>query len=106
MKANCGFVVSAFTLYEKWSESWVEIFNALRDGVVSSVVVIWFAYQVGELVMSAYQYFEELRKQKIQKIRQEERERILKRLENSLQEQRVSEKVIQHTVQKCLFLRQ
>ena len=45
--------------------------------------------------MGAYQYFQDLKERKIQKVRQEDRERIQKRLENSLWEQGVSEKVIQ-----------
>ena len=57
----CGVAVSAFTLYDEWSNGWLEIFNAIRDGIVSSVVVVWFVFQVMESAMGAYQYFTDLR---------------------------------------------
>lgn len=44
----CGIAVSAFTLYEKWGNGWLEIFNEIRNGIVSSVVVVWFVFQVAD----------------------------------------------------------
>ena len=44
----CGVAVSAFTLYEKWGNGWLEIFNEIRNGIVSSVVVVWFVFQVAD----------------------------------------------------------
>lgn len=40
--------MSAFTLYEKWGNGWLEIFNEIRSGIVSSVVVVWFVFQVAD----------------------------------------------------------
>lgn len=47
----CGVVVSAFTLYEKWSQSWLAIFDALWISIIGSVVIVWFGFQVGDMVM-------------------------------------------------------
>lgn len=94
--------MSAFTLYEKRNERWLEIFDALWSGIVGSVVIIWFGFQLKESVMGAYQSFLDYREARLQKARdeaeerghREERERILKRLE-LLREKGVSEEVIQ-----------
>ena len=53
----CGVAVSGFTLYDEWSKGWLEIFDEIRNGIVNSVVVVWFVFQVMESVMGAYQYF-------------------------------------------------
>lgn len=46
----CGFAVSVFTLYKKRDKCWIEIFDALWNGIVGSVVV-WFGFQVVDLVV-------------------------------------------------------
>ena len=51
----CGVAVSAFTLYDEWSEGWLEIFDVLWIRVLGSVVVVWFVFQLTELGMGAYQ---------------------------------------------------
>lgn len=41
-----GVAASVFTLYKKWDKCWTEIFDAVWSGVVGSVVVVWFGFQV------------------------------------------------------------
>ena len=71
----CGFGVSIFTVWtlcgNETSESWIDIFDAVWNGIVGSVVVVWFVFQVTESAMGAYQYFQDLKEQKLQEIRKE-----------------------------------
>ena len=71
----CGVAVSVFTIWTLCrrdpSESWIDIFDAVWNGIVGSVIVVWFVFQVTESVMGAYQYFQDLKEQKLQKIRKE-----------------------------------
>ena len=46
----CGVAVSAFTLYDEWSNGWLEIFDEIRNGIVNSVVVVWFLFQVADWI--------------------------------------------------------
>lgn len=45
----CGFGVSIFTVWtlcgNETSESWIDIFDAVWNGIVGSVVVVWFLFQ-------------------------------------------------------------
>ena len=45
----CGFGVSIFTVWtlcgREPSESWIDIFDAVWNGIVGSVVVVWFVFQ-------------------------------------------------------------
>ena len=100
----CKIVMSARALCDKWRGGWrlgdlldlfknilkVEIFNEIGKVVFSSVVIVWFGFQVMESVVGAYQYFQGLREAHRQKIRKEERERFVKFLED----QKVSEKIV------------
>ncbi len=98
--------MSARALCDKWRGGWrlgdlldlfknilkVEIFNEIGKVVFSSVVIVWFGFQVMESVVGAYQYFQGLRETHRQKIREEERERFVKFLED----QKVSEKIVRN----------
>ena len=48
----CGFGVSIFTVWtlcgNETSESWIDIFDAVWNGIVGSVVVVWFLFQVAD----------------------------------------------------------
>ena len=95
----CGVAVSAFTLYDEWSKDWLEIFDEIRNGIVSSVIVVWFVFQVRETAMGAYQYFQDLKEQKLQKIRKEAEEQARKearqRYDEALHRLKYSEEEIQ-----------
>ncbi len=102
----CGVAVSAFTLYDEWGKGWLEIFNEIRDGIVSSVVVVWFLFQVTESVMGAYQYFTDLRdahrkeredrlRDEIAKEEQERREQFVKEVVKLLEKNNAPQADIQ-----------
>ena len=94
-----GIGVSVFTVWTLWGKSdksWIDIFDAVWNGIVGSVVFVWFAYQAFDwglsAIMSAGDYFlrqierrkEEDRKREEElqeKGRQEERERVRKYIE-------------------------
>lgn len=82
----CGVAVSVFTLVDEWGNGWLEIFDEIRNSIVSSVVVVWFVFQVMESAMGAYQYFQDLKEQKLQKMRQEAEDRRQKELEQARKE--------------------
>ena len=86
-----GLAVSAFALYEKWSESWLEIFDVLWSRVFGSVVIVWFGFQVGESAMGAYQSYLDYR---AARLRAAEEKR--KRFEDALRRLGVSEDTIQN----------
>ena len=50
----CGVAVSVFTIWtlcgRKPSESWIDIFDAVWNGIVGSVVVVWFVFQAVDWV--------------------------------------------------------
>lgn len=95
----CGFAVSAFTLYDEWSKGCLEMFDEIRNGIVSSVVVVWFVFQVRETAMGAYQYFMDLKKARLQEAEerasQEMRERFAKEVLELLHKEKASQEVIQ-----------
>ena len=95
----CGVAVSAFTLYDEWSKGWLEIFDEIRNGIVNSVVVVWFVFQVRETTMGAYQYFMDLKKARLQEAEerasQEMRERFAKEVLELLHKEKASQEVIQ-----------
>ena len=47
--STCGFGVSIFTVWtlcgNETSESWIDIFDAVWNGIIGSVVVVWFLFQ-------------------------------------------------------------
>lgn len=87
----CGFGVSIFTVWtlcgNETSESWIDIFDAVWNGIVGSVVVVWFLFQAVDWAIPRVKkhiykimawgdpYREALRKEALQKMRQEEQER-------------------------------
>ena len=71
-----GVAVFVLTLLRKeWSKKILEIFDAVWNGIVGSVVVVWFVFQVTESVMGAYQYFQDLKEQKLREICKEAEEK-------------------------------
>ena len=93
-----GIVVSVFTLVDQWRQSWLEIFDEIRNGIVSSVVFVWFVFQIGETAVGAYQYFMDLKKARLQeaeeKGRKEAEDRVRKLLEDGLRKNGTAESEI------------
>ena len=81
-----GSSAIVFTLAKKRCESLVEIFDAGWNSIAGSVVFVWFIFHLMESVMGAYQYFQGLKAERLQKVaedaRKEERERTLKMIED------------------------
>ncbi len=109
----CGFGVSIFTVWTLCgrdpSESWIDIFDAVWNGIVGSVVVVWFLFQAVDWVtpraISLFNYIKKIMawgdpyreaqiKEAEAQARKEERERIKKILE-LLQKENVHQDVIQ-----------
>ena len=103
----CGIVMSVFTvftMYGKDDKSWIEIFDAIWNGIVGSVVVVWFGFQSTDWIIPRFKLvinriskimpwgdpFREAQREKgREEGRQEERDR-QSRFEESLRKQNVS----------------
>ena len=84
--------------YEEWDGIWawkslwkslwhlaeVGTLIEIGKGIFSSVVIVWFIFQTGEVFMSAFQDFLDKREAREEKARQKERERVLVAVENVL----------------------
>ena len=104
-----GVAVSAFTLYEKWGNGWLEIFNEIRNGIVSSVVVVWFVFQAVDWVtpraISFFNYikkimawgdpYREAQIKRMLKEEQEKRERFAKEVVKLLEKNNAPQEDIQ-----------
>lgn len=93
-------------LRTEWDKSWIELFGVLWNGIVGSVVIVWFLFQVGESSMGAYTYAlewaEERRRKRAEYLkeikeegRREERER-QSRFEQELRNQGIPEDKIRN----------
>ncbi len=71
----CRVVVSVSTLCKKRDKCWIEIFDALWNGVVDSIVIVWFGFQVMKSFMGAYQYFQVMNESHRQTSKEEGRRR-------------------------------
>ena len=111
----CGIVVFIVTIFAEWNgwspSALLAVFNEISIGIFSSVVIIWFAFQVIDWIQPRLEtgkaittklikkimgwgdpYREKLREEGRQEGRQEERERMVKSLKN----QNVSQEIIRN----------
>ena len=127
----CGIVVFLVTMFSKWC-GWfwtalLDIFNDIGKGIFSSVVIVWFAFQVIDWIKPRLEtvraiitklitkmgwgdpYREYLREEGRQEGRQEERERVLgaveKVLKNHPDKKFSNEEFIQAVESACSYSR-
>lgn len=116
-----GFAVLVLALLQKgWSKSLLEIFDAVWNGIIGSVVVVWFLFQVADWTIPRVKkhiykfmawgdpYREALREEARQEIRREARQEgrreaqdlLRKWIESDFRKQGIPEEQIQRFLQQ------